>query len=328
MVEDRAFLNRINLCSETAMEIGPDDLERIVVMSGLGALPVGGRRHTLFRIVEFGGRPYKVRAYRSPIAAQRQLDLTRKVSHLFPSCYGRIEHCLIWEYAKDHGRPQERVLSEDIAGFLAELSNVPSEPLTAEVLDRWCDDLNRVGIFRPSSIDRIRDYFAEVQSEVRHWNYEYLDAVPKNFIYDASGRLLSIDGKHLFPGPRGLSLLKLFCHRDYLLPEKEYRAIADRYLSQVDCAEYNQPRYFDFLMFYYCMVLLAENAHYISRRHNLESNRNRWRKQKVLQIVRAPIWLCLFEGTRSSVPYYAMRMKQKVVRLLELATPYGGSLAG
>lgn len=314
-----------NLQVELVHELADDELERLVVLSGLGAAPVTGRKHGTFRIVELGGKPFKIRAYRDATTAQRQLNLIRNVSHLFPVCYGRIGHCLVWEYIKEFDRPPSRSLTEDIGAFLRDLSQVPSAPLTEEDLGGWCDEMGRAGFFRAKSIDRIGRYFRRVGPGIKRWNYEYLDAVPKNFIYDARGRLMSVDGKHLFPGPRGLGLVKLYCHQDYLISGAEYRAIVEAYRRCGDFPEYDDPTYFDFLLFYYCMVLLAENARCMSRRLNMESNRNRWRKTKVLEIIEAPFWMRLVEGARSSVPYHAIRMQHKAMRALELIVPHRGS---
>src|SRR5688572_2189932 len=94
----RNLVEREELRVDAGGGLSAADLQQIVMLSGLGAVPVSGRLQTVFRVVEFAGRPFKVRAFRDAAAAHRQLRLISKFETLFPRCYGRIGHCLIWEF--------------------------------------------------------------------------------------------------------------------------------------------------------------------------------------------------------------------------------------
>lgn len=294
------------------------DLLRIVELSGLGGAPLVGKQHTLYRMVDWGGRRFKVRAFRSGEWAQRQLELAARLPHLFPRCYGRVEHCLIWEYVEMAPDSKNRMNEGAIADFLAEFTKAVVDPLSGKEVGRWCEDMARLGMLLPQTVQRIERYYEQQSQLVKDWHLEYLDAVPKNFIFDKNGRFLSVDAKHIFPGPRGLSLIKLHCHKGRLITKESYDRLVREYQQRVGFEEYEEEEYFDFLLFYYCMVLLADNARYTDRKFNLESKRNRWRKSTVLQLVGAPLWLRVMEEATSGMPFHAHRLREFSGRLARL----------
>lgn len=311
----------LSSADQSGLEIS--ELEQLVAWSGVVHLPIEARKYSVHRIVEHHGRRFKVRAFRTPGAAQRQLNFIRRVSHLFPHCHGRIDRCLIWDYESGAPVPEGRSVMADIGAFMAGMSQSSTAPLAEGVFDRWCEDIQRAGLFFGKTLGFLKSYFSDFRPNVPSWNLEYLDAVPKNFIYNANGRFLSIDGKHIFSGPRGLGLIKLKCHAGYLISEGEYQQVVRSYRQLVDIPEFDDPKYLKFLLFYYCMVLLADNAQFISRRCNLESARTRWRKQLVFETVDIPRLLRWTERAVSWLAYYACRTQTRTGQVVELFSRRG-----
>lgn len=289
-------------------------LEKLVLSSQVENTPIAARKYSVHRVLELDGQHFKVRAFRNPTAAQRQLNLIRRIRRLFPKCYGRIGRCLIWDYVPAISLPHEPQVMVDIGRFLAEIAQAEVTPISEDLFVHWCREIERAGIFLPRSINPIISYFANHRLQVPSWNLEYVDALPKNFIYGPDGKFLCIDGKHIFPGPRGLGLIKLHCHVGYLISNDDYLTVVKSYRDRVKFPEYDDPEYFNFLLFYYCMVLLADNAQFISRRCNMESARTRWRKRVILKTVRAPLSISLVERARSDFFYFASRLRGRVAR--------------
>jgi hypothetical protein len=303
----------VNLVGEERLDL--TELQRLVGLSGLGTRPVAGRKKTVFSVVDSAGRKYKVRAFRNADAAQEKLNLVAPVRHLFAPLYGRIGHCVVWGYAEGNGEAKESVATE-AARFLTQLAQVEFPPLSEQQFAGWCEEIGRSLIFLPASLRLMLDYYRENLHRAHHWNIEYMDAVPKNFVFDENGRCVCIDAKHLFVGPRGLGLVKLACQRGIVASEDYCAELLRAYRQEIPLEEYDDPRYLDFVRFYYCMMLLQENAHYLPCRHNLESKQNRWRKRLLLDMVKAPAWLRLAEEAVLAVPFYTYQTRIRITEAL------------
>ncbi len=272
-----------------------DDLEQIVSLSGLDSQTGLGETARPFQVVAYKGGTYKVRACQSTEVAEQWLQMLGGVSHLFSRCYGNVGRYLVFEYvnANAHSNGQtnsERVLFE-IADLLAELAHAKAPYSLEDDFNSLCRDIEAAGIFGPKAMALVRRYFSDAQSFGIKWGLEYYDPLPRNFLYNREGRLISIDEKHLRVGPRSVGLIKMMEQ----LPEEDFAQLKEAYFAQVGFVPFEYPQYHEFLTFYRCLSALGMIGAHRSSEVNKQEPRFHVNRQIVLRIVKTPITLRLKE---------------------------------
>jgi hypothetical protein len=132
--------------------LGPDDLTRIVALSGLNGTSLPPSNH-LRKTVWYGGRLFKVRAYQSVTTAQEKLKLLCMAQALFPRCYGRVSRFLIFDYVNSVAANAENPIPRKIGTFLSTLAQVEAAPLSQSKFDSQCQALLDSGILLPRTAD-------------------------------------------------------------------------------------------------------------------------------------------------------------------------------
>lgn len=273
-------------------------IERIVALSGLARPLSDPARQSAFTFVEDAGRKYKVLAYPSAAAARERFALLERTGDLFSPCPGRVENCLVHEYVEGSGGEGGLRLAEDIGGFLADLGRIDSEGMNEQEFDDWARTLEENGMFLAVTAAALRRYCADALTRPVRWDLEYLDAVPKNFVYGGRRNLTCIDSKHLHPGPQGVSLAKLHANIGEYCRREDYEAIRRVYQDRVPDNRLDDPAYFGFCLLYYSLFFLVANARRFPLRLNAGNGMNRTRRKIVLGIIEASPWICVLESLR------------------------------
>jgi hypothetical protein len=314
----------------TQERLAESDLEQIVRLSGFPSEPQLTKIPIPFKVVEYLGRQYKVRAYTSGEAAQRCLDLIATVEHLFTPDYRRLDRYLVFEYIKgstvDSNEPavREQILV-GIPYFLDELATVQINDPLEDDFDFLCGNIGSAGIFRPRTMEVIRRYYFQVQSLTITSGLEYYDAMPRNFALTEEGKLVSIDEKHLRIGPRGVSLIKPLEQ----LSKADFAKLKEAYLSKLDRVPFDDPAYHEFLRFYQDMTVLGAVASYRRREVNMYSYSFHSSRRAVLGIVGAspatrlseealwlPFWVHQIKSPFQRTPGF---LKRRLARIMARA---------
>lgn len=273
-------------------------IERIVARSGLAGALSDPARQSQFTYVEDSGRKYKVLAYPSAAAARERFDLLGRTGDLFSPCPGRVENCLVHEFVESSGGGGTSTMAEDIGGFIAELGRIDAEGMQERAFDVWARTLEENGMFLGRTGALLRRYCQAALTRPVRWDLEYLDAVPKNFVYGGRRHLTCIDSKHLHPGPEGVSLAKLRANIGEYCRREDYEAIRRVYQERVPDNRLDDPAYFDFCLLYYSVFFLVANARRFPLRLNAENVMNRTRRKLVLGIIGASPWIRVLENLR------------------------------
>jgi hypothetical protein len=275
-----------------------ETIERIVGRSGLAGPFPDPARQSAFKFVEDSGRRYKVLAYPGAAAARERFALLQRTGDMFSPCPGRVENCLVHEYVEDSGMRGNSTLAEDIGGFIADLGKIESESMGVREFDDWARTLTESGIFLGRTTAALRRYCARALASPVRWDLEYLDAVPKNFVYGGRRNLTCIDSKHLHPGPEGVSLVKLHANVGEYCRREDYEAIRRVYQERVPENRLDDPAYFDFCLLYYSLFFLVANARRFPLRLNAGNVMNRTRRKIVLRIIGASPRIRFIESLR------------------------------
>jgi hypothetical protein len=282
--------------------LSQEELRDVVELSGVRNIPIAFPKQTVFRVVRYGAEKFKVRAHLTPGSAADELRLVQPVRDHFVHCHGRVDHCLVWEYLEPAADRPKDIDKADIAEFMVAVAATPSREPDGVELESWWRTLRDGGVFGSQALRQIQAWYLKETPAVRRWNLEYVDALPKNFLARAPGQVVCVDAKHLFEGPRGLGLIKLFCHQGMLLSADDYERMKEIFLEQTGAGEFDDPDYFRFLLFFYCLLFLVKNARLVPRLVNLLSRRNEWRRQTVLDAVNASPGVRLAETLAWNVP--------------------------
>jgi hypothetical protein len=285
---------RCELSSGSALSLA--DIEQIVAKAGLAGRLSDPARQSALAFVEHSGRKYKVLAYASAAAARQRLTLLGRTGDLFAACLGRVENCLVHEFVEGSGEAGNSHLGDDIGSFLADLAGFAVEPMHEPDFEAWSRTLAEKGIFLRRTIGTLRRYIAGALVVPVRWDLEYLDAVPKNFVYAGKRRLICVDSKHLHPGPQGVSLAKLYSNIGEYCRREDYTAIRNVYQNRVRDNRLDDPAYFEFLLLFYSLFFLVANAGQFSWKMNVENGMNRVRKKTVLGIIGTSRSIRLLEG--------------------------------
>jgi len=270
------------------LDLGPSELEHIVYLSGLEARPKSRRTPAPSGIVLCDGKLYKVRAYQSEEDAGRQWEILYKFKHLFARCYGRVGRFLVLEYVDNSmkGDPKKASHQQDFVGlgaFLGELAMMEVDRPRDDRFELWCLKIEAAGIFRPETMDLIRRQYSQYGSMPIRWGIEYYDARFSNFVGTEQGTFLCVDEKHLWVGPRGVSLIKPMLQ----LRKKDFEKVLKSYCAKVNLMQFHDAHYRRFLLFYYVVFSLAFTGSVKALRKNLGLHAFHWRRQVLLEIIGA-----------------------------------------
>lgn len=295
------------------------DIEQIVALSGLTGSLTDPARQSAFAFVHYGGRKYKVRAYASTAAAHARFTLLGRTGSLFVACLGRVENCLVNDFIEGPGEGGNSRLWDDIGNFLADLAGIATEPMHDADFEVWFRKLAERGIFLRRTTGALQRYIAKALVMPIRWDLEYLDALPKNFMYAEKGRLICVDSKHLHPGPQGVSLAKLYANIGEYCRPADYTAIRSAYQNRIRDNRLDDPAYFEFLLLFYSLFFLVAKAGQISWRSVVENGENRIRRKRVLGIIGASRWIRFLEGLWWGAAFGLFWMLKLPVRTLRYA---------
>ena len=275
------------------------DLDRIVRLSGLDSQSVPPHKFARFELVDVDQQRFKVRAYRHSDTAERQFRLLSMAPHLFSRCYGRMGTCLVFDHTPDVSVECSPHTFSDVGSFMAELASVSAPPLPQDEFDRWCSDLETGQVFLPHTLRLIRRHYdTQMQSRPIRWGLEYYVPSLGNFVRAPQGSLISVDEKHLFLAPRGTGLVK---------PERSYPAevfddLKAAYCGRLGFKDFDDPTYHEFLVFYYCISMMAFFAHNRRWGPNLDMPRMHWMRRRILRMVESPIAMRAVEEASWLIP--------------------------
>jgi hypothetical protein len=304
------------------------DLEQIVALWGQTGALSDPSRSTTFAFVQYCGQKYKVLAHASTTAAKRVYTLLTRTGGLFVACLGRVENCLVFEYVDasvEGGDPQ---VGKDIGNFLADLAGITAEPFDEVNFESWPRALVKERIILRRTGEALQRYLAKALVTPIKWDLEYLDALPKNFVYAGKGRLICVDAKHLYPGPQGVSLAKLYANTGQYCRAEDYAAIRSAYQNRVRDNRLDDPVYFEFLLLYYFLFFLVANAGHFSWRLNVQNRENRIRKKNLLRIIGASRWICFLEGIWWGAAFDLFWILKLPGRTVRFALRQAGPLVG
>ena len=238
---------------------------------------------TVMKTVEYRGRHYKVRGYRTHLDAQRRLAFLDLGKGLIAPALGRFERFLIFEYIDGETLSGSKGCKAVIQ-FLVNLAAINAnsmEELGREQFESWCSKIEECRLFTKRTLKSMRQYYARSVAHCQKWGLEYYDALPRNFVWDGSGICLAIDEKHLLAGPRGVSLIKL----RWQLSQEEFDALATGYFSQTNAFKQHDEAHWTFLEFYYLVYSLAFNADQRTLSTNLASAAFHQRRRKLIDLM-------------------------------------------
>lgn len=272
------------------------EIEEIVTLSGLNGAQLNPSRRSAHSFVQYSGRKYKVRAYASAAVAKSKFTLLSQTGGFFVACFGRVENCLVFEFVEASLEGGDTHLGSDIGKFLADLAGIAAEPMHEPDFEAWSRTLAEKRIFLRRTAGALRRHIAEALLMPIRWNLEYLDALPKNFVYAGKGRLICVDTKHLHPGPQGVSVAKLYVNIGEYCRQEDYTTIRNAYQDQVRDNRLDDPAYFKFLLLFHSLFFLVANAGQYSWKLNVENRENHIRRKRALEIIGASPWLRFLEG--------------------------------
>jgi hypothetical protein len=263
------------------------DVEAIIALTGLRGKQPDNAQQWQHAFVEYSGRKYKVCACATAAEAGENFALLSRTEGLFSACFGWIDNCLVFEYAEGLASADNGKMGEDVGDFLANLAAVDAEPMRPSDYEAWLRSLVKNRIILERTAAELREYFSKVLATSIRWDLEYLDAVPKNYVYPEDGKITCIDSKHLYPGPQGVSLVKLHANIGQYCRAEDYAAIRKAYDSRVPDNRLNDPVYFNFLLVFYSLFFLVMNAGKFPWSVNVANEENRIRKNRILAIIGA-----------------------------------------
>jgi hypothetical protein len=278
--------NRVEECADLSVS----DLKQIILQSKLDSQPKPENTATVHHVIRYAGKLYKVRAYENEQSARRQKLLLDKVPDMFAKCYGQIDRYLVMEFVEGTASDDSRQKLTGLGYFIADLATVKAFDSTEHDFDSWCRDLQIAKIFTPRTISLLRRYYVEARKMPFRWQLGYFDAMPTNFVFTTNS-LISIDEKHLRFGPEGISLIK----PQSKLPAEDFLRVLDAYYFKTNFDRFNDPKYREFLLFYYFVYGLAVVGTHKKHKVNIGIKDFHLRRRTLLQIVRASRLLCLRE---------------------------------
>jgi hypothetical protein len=283
------------------------DIEKIVALTGLGGKKPNTAQQWAHAVVHYSGRKYKVCACASAAEADENFMLLSRTGDLFSACYGWTDNCLVFDFAEGSPSIGDERMGEDVGHFLADLAAVTTEPMRDSDYEAWVQSLLRARIFLGRTASHLRTYLARASAAPIQWNMEYLDAVPKNYVYPKNRKIVCIDSKHLYPGPRGVSLVKLHANVGQYCRAEDYAEIRKAYDRRIPDNRLDDPGYFNFLLVFYSLFFLVVNAGKFPWSMNVANEENRIRKKRILAIIGASRWDTFLEGIWWGVAYKFFR---------------------
>jgi hypothetical protein len=295
----------------------PAQLGAIVRSAGFPEESPSEQRAALFRLVEFNQTTYKVRAYPSAEAAERQLANLEKARDSFLPCYGRIGRFLVLGYVEGRAREVSDLVLESLGTFLGRLSaaevDSARERFDAQ-LSVWLRDVERFRGFTPRTLELLRRHCNRTSGIASHWGLEYYDAMPRNFSVADRDRTVSIDEKHIHMGPRSVGLIK----PKWKLPPSEFSRVLSAYRVRVTTPELDDPAYWEHLEFCYLVYSLATNLSQKPFEENLKTRAFHKRRRNLLRIVGAPPLLMIREQAGWLVLHALARSKMRLRKMVEV----------